>query len=266
MTEKVPIIIQARVNSTRLRNKVLLEINEKPLIEYVVNQISAAMLVDYCIIATSTNSKDDKIVDFCERKKIRCFRGSEEDVLDRYYKCAKHFNCKTIIRISADSPLIDPNVIDEIITKFQNNKFDYVSNNISYNDGQWEESFCDYPQGMVVEITSFQILETAWKNAIKKSEREHVFPYVQSHSEMFNITNVKNNTKLSQIRCTVDKKEDFEFIKKIIEKMKNEKIIKIKDICEIVKNEPDLLKINSKVDPFEGYKKSQMLDDLKDIQ
>ena len=131
MTEKFPVIVQARVNSTRLPNKVLLEINNKPLIEYVIDQISAAKLVDYCIIATSINPKDDKIINFCEKKKIKYFRGSEEDVLDRYYNCAKHYDCKIIIRISADSPLIDPDVIDEVIMKFQNSKFDYVSNNIS---------------------------------------------------------------------------------------------------------------------------------------
>ena len=113
MTEKVPIIIQARVNSTRLPNKVLLEINGKPLIEHVINQISAAKMVDYCIVATSTNPKDDKIVDFCERKKIRYFRGSEEDVLDRYYQSAKKYQANTIVRLTSDCPLIDPKLIDQ---------------------------------------------------------------------------------------------------------------------------------------------------------
>jgi spore coat polysaccharide biosynthesis protein SpsF len=255
------VIIQARMGSSRLPGKVLLKINKKPMLHYVLKQTKSAKHVDDFIIATSTNSDDEPIVEYCKENNIKYFRGSEENVLDRYYQCAKKYNLDTIIRITSDCPLIDPNVIDLIFSKFENNSFDYVSNNIEKTQGKWFDSECNFPQGMTVEICKFHALEKAWNEAKKPSEYEHVFPYVQFHPELFKISNIVNSTNLSNIRCTVDRIDDLNFIKEIINRFsENKNFLNIEDIVKIVDQEPELLKINSHIPFDEGIKKSYSKD------
>lgn len=250
-------IIQARMGSSRLPEKVLLKINEKPMLYYVLKQTKSSKYVDDVIIATSTNSDDDPIIKFCKENNIKYFRGSEENVLDRYYQCAKKYNLDPIIRITSDCPLIDPNVIDLVFSKFENNTFDYVSNNIAKINGKWFDSECNFPQGMTVEISTFYALEKAWKEAKKPSEYEHVFPYIQFNPEIFKIQNVTYFEDLSNIRCTVDRKEDLEFVQEIYKRIpKNINYVKIKDIKEIINKNPELLDINSHISFDEGWKKS----------
>jgi len=250
-------IIQARMGSNRLPEKVLLKINNKPMLSYVINQTKSSKLIDDVIIATTTNTIDDVIVDYCDINKIQFFRGSEQNVLDRYYQCSKKYNLNPIIRITADCPLIDPNVIDSVISNFENNSFDYVSNNIIKNNNTWHDSECNFPQGMTVEVSSFNALETAWKEAKKPSELEHVFPYVQFNPKIFKISNVIFNKNLSHIRCTVDRNEDLLFIKEIINRIpKNHDIVTMEDIIKIINMKPELLKINSDIPFDEGIKRS----------
>jgi len=135
--------------------------------------------------------------------------------------------------------------------------FDYVSNNIEKKNNLWINSLCNFPQGMVVEVSSFKILEKAWKDAKKLSEREHVFPYVQFNPKKFSRKNVINSNDLSFIRCTVDQKSDLIFIKELIKKLKiKNQIVHISDILKIVKDNPDLLQINNHISFDEGYKRS----------
>lgn len=250
-------IIQARMNSTRLANKALLKIGEQPMLYHVVKQTKASKLVKDVIIATTKSPKDKKIVKFCEKHNLRYFCGSNNDVLDRYYKCAKKFSCDPIIRISSDCPFIDPKVIDQVISKFQKNSYDYVSNNLEKKNGKWKNSTCNFPQGMVVEICNYNTLEKAWNRAKKPSEREHVFPYVQFNARQFRISNILYKKDLSFIRCTVDKKEDLKFVREMWKRIpKSKKIIQINDILKIIKKEPNLVEINNKTDFDEGYKKS----------
>jgi spore coat polysaccharide biosynthesis protein SpsF (cytidylyltransferase family) len=248
------------MNSTRLPKKVLRNINGNPMLEYVIKQTLSSKLIKNVIIATTEKNDDLPIIKYCKKNNLMYYRGSSDDLLDRYYKCAKKFKCKTIIRITSDCPLIDPKIIDEILKKFLNNSYDYISNNIEKIDGKWENATCNFPQGMTVEVSSFEALEKAWKKAKKPSEREHVFPYIQFNSELFKISNVKMKNDFSHIRCTVDKSNDLKFVRKIYEKMKNEKIVTIKDIIKIIDENPKLIEINSNTKFDEGYQKSLIID------
>lgn len=261
MTQKFTAIIQARMSSTRLPNKALLKIGDKPMLYHVINQTIASKFVNDVIIATTTSPKDKKIVNFCIKNNLKYFRGSNNDVLDRYYKCAKKFSCDPIVRISSDCPFIDPLVIDKTISKFLKNSYDYVGNNLDKKNNKWKNSTCKFPQGMVIEICKFGVLKKAWEQSKKPSEREHVFPYVQFNPKIFKVSNIKNKNDFSFIRCTVDHKQDLKFVREIWKRMpKSRKIFHIKDILKIIKKEPELLKINNKIAFDEGYQRSRKKD------
>lgn len=248
------------MGSYRLPGKVMENIEGKPLLYHVIRQTLASKLIDKVIVATTISSQDKIIVNFCQENKIDFYRGSVDDVLDRYYKCAKKFRCNPIVRISADSPLIDPNMIDRVLKKFLKNSFDYVSNNMEKSNHKWIDSPCNFPVGTVVEVSTFKALETAWKKAKNTFEREHVFPYIQSHPEIFKISNVRSRKNLSHIRITVDKKNDLKFVREIYKRIsKRKNIIKISDLEKILDREPLLLKINKNIKFDDGYKKSLLM-------
>ena len=251
------------MSSSRLPKKVLRKIKKKPMLYYVIKQVLASNTIDEVIIATTKEKIDDSIVDYCKQNKIKVFRGSKLDLLDRYYKCAKKYHCDPIIRITSDCPLIDPNVIDKVCKKFEKNLFDYVANNFEKIHGKWNNSTCNYPQGMTVEISSFKVLEKAWYEARKPSEREHVFPYIQFNPKLFRVSNLKMRKNLSHIRCTVDRLNDFKFIRIIYEKINDTQIITIKDILKIIEKEPELILMNNNIPFDEGYKKSLLGDEKK---
>ncbi len=254
---KITAIIQARMSSTRLPEKVLLEIENKPMLHHVIKQVTSSKIIKEVIIATTTQREDDVIVKYCKKNRVKCFRGSKKDLLDRYYQCAKKFGCDPIVRITSDCPLIDPTVIDKAVRKFLNSSYDYVANNLEKIDGKWQNATCNFPQGMTVEVSSFKVLEKAWKEAKKPSEREHVFPYVQFNPKLFRVSNLKNKADLSFIRCTVDRKDDLSFVREIFKRVsKQRKFVSIKDILKIVTKEPNLVKINNKIPFDEGYRKS----------
>lgn len=256
-------IIQARMDSTRLPGKVMMTIEKNPLLYYVIKQTLASRLIDDVIIATTTSSSDKIIRDYCKKNNFTYFVGSNNDVLDRYYQCAKKFHCNPIVRISADSPLIDPTIINQVVSKFLNNSYDFVSNNIEKINSNWEHSTCNYPIGTVVEVCSFNCLKQVWKNSKLKSEREHVFPYIQSNHKSFRLSNVKSRKNLSHIRITVDKKNDLKFVREIFSHLpKNKKRFTIKDIEKIITSNPNLLKINNNIKFDEGYQKSLKKDNL----
>lgn len=256
MYPKIDVIIQARMNSKRLPNKALLKIGDKPMLHHVVKQTQASKYVNNVIIATTRSEKDKKIINFCKKNGLKYFCGSSNNVLDRYYKCASLYSCDPVIRISSDCPFIDPNVIDKIILKFFKNSYHYVSNNLDKVNNKWQNSTCNFPQGMVVEICKFKTLEKVWKESTKPSEKEHVFPYLQFNSK-FTKSNIKNKKDLSFIRCTVDKSEDLSFMNEIWKRLpKPKKIIHIDDLEKIINNEPNLVKLNNQIDFDEGYKKS----------
>ena len=219
MTKKIISIIQARIGSNRLPKKVLKKIGDKTMLEHVINQANNSKLVDDIIVATTDSKLDDKIEKFCRQHNQKCFRGSENDVLDRYYQCAKKYGASIIVRITSDCPFIDPGIIDDAIHKFLNGHVDYLGNNIAKKNGKWDNHTCGYPQGNTVEVCSFSALERAWMQAIKPSEREHVFPFIQFNPKIFKITNIKSAEDFSYIRCTVDRDVDLNFVRRIYEKI-----------------------------------------------
>ena len=230
-------IIQARMNSTRLPGKVLMNIDEKfPALFYTVEQLKNSKLLEKIVIATSSNQEDNDIEKFCRKYNIKCFRGSLENVLDRYYQCAKEFGITTIVRIPADKPLIDPEIVDEVIQKFKENSFDCVTN--------FQPS--TIPSGTEVEIFSFSALETAWKNASSAFDKEHVTPYIYKNKEQFKIFNVVNKEDLSNFRWALDYKEDLELIRKIVKKIEKRPIL-TRDIINLLNKEKELIKINQNV-------------------
>jgi spore coat polysaccharide biosynthesis protein SpsF (cytidylyltransferase family) len=242
-------IIQARMGSTRLPKKAMLHILGKPVLWHVVNRVSKARLIDGLIVATTINSEDDIIVEFCKSNNILVFRGSENDVLNRYYQCAKKYNIKDIVRITADCPLHDPNVIDVVIREYLRGNYDYACNTIEYS----------FPDGFDVEVFSVIALENAWKNAKLTSEREHVTPYIRKN-EKFRKKNVFSNKKYPLYRCSLDHPEDYEFIKRIYEGIGIE-MFYIDDVINYLREHQELLKINQHIKMNEGYLKSLREDD-----
>ena len=217
------VIIQARMGSTRLPGKILKKLNGITALECFLNQLSYSKSLDSIIIATTTKSQDDVIVNFAKDHKINYFRGSENDVLDRFYECSKKFSVKDIVRITSDCTLIDPTIIDEIVDYYLSNSFDYVSNSIDRS----------YPSGNDVEVFSFSSLENSWLNAKKSSEREHVTPYIYNNPEEFSISQIKYSTNLSHLHWTLDREEDLTLIKKIYNSI-DKRPIHLNDILELI--------------------------------
>lgn len=225
------------------------------MLEHVINQTKHSKFIDEIIIATTNSVDDDQIVKFCKTHHQKFFRGSENDVLDRYYQCGKKYNAGVIVRITSDCPLIDPDIIDLAIEKFLDCNVDYIGNNIEKKNGNWENDTCGYPQGNTVEVCSFSALEKAWSKAKKPSEREHVFPFIQFNPQIFNITNFRNTEDLSYIRCTVDRADDLIFVKNIYQKISRKKhVVKTADVVNIITKYPQLLTLNNRIPFDEGYK------------
>lgn len=231
------------MNSTRLLGKVMMLVDdETPIIEHVVKQLKQSKLCNQIVIATTTQNEDEKIVDFARKNEIPYFRGSIEDCLDRYYQCAKTFSSSIIVRITCDNPLIDPTLIDEAIMIFKSGDYDYVTN-------------CKprtFPQGTEVEVFSFNALKKAWNEAKKPSEREHVTPYFYNNPDKFRIFNITNQENISNLRWTVDRKEDLEFVRIVVSKIKKSPILMI-DILQLLKKEQHLKDINKNFIMDEGY-------------
>ena len=227
-------IVQARMGSSRLPGKTLLKIDDKnTVLEFGINQLTSSNLLDKIIVATTNLKSDDVIENFVKNMNVDVFRGKSNDVLDRYFQCAKHFSIDTIVRITGDNPLVDPTIIDNLIQKFTLNSYDYLSN----------AHVRTFPYGTEVEIFSFESLEQAWKNAILPSEREHVTPYFYNNSNLFNIHNEKQSNDISNLRWTVDREDDLFLVKSIVSKIIKRPIL-LGDILNLFSKEPKLFKIN----------------------
>jgi spore coat polysaccharide biosynthesis protein SpsF len=239
-------IIQARTNSKRLPKKILKIIdNNKNVLEYVINQVKNSTKIDKIVIATTEKVDDDIIINISKSNNCDYFRGSEKDVLDRYFNCAKRFNFDVIVRITSDCPLIDPEIIDKVLEKFLTEDYDYVTNTFPRT----------YPKGLDVEVFSFSVLERMWINAKLPSEREHVTQFILNHDE-FRIGNVEHENDLSQLRWTLDQKEDLEFLLNIIKGIDSRPIL-MNNILNLLEKNPELKEINSGIDPDQGIKKSK---------
>lgn len=243
----VCVIIQARMSSTRLPGKVLLDINGRPMLSYMIERVKASKRINKIIIATSTDSSDDKIEEFCNSESILCYRGNLLDVLDRYYEAALKVSCDVFVRLTADCPLIDPNIIDNVVYAFENGKYDYVANTCPPTG--------TFPDGMDVEVFSFRALEKAWKESIKPSEREHVTFYFWKNPDIFSTFRYDLNEDMSKYRLTVDYPKDFEVIKAIINDLytKNPAFC-MTDIINYMEENKNIVEINSEIEGNQGWK------------
>ena len=208
------LVTQARLGSTRLPNKVMLEINKKSLLEIHLERLKLAKEIDKIIVATTTNNSDELIYNKSIKLGFDSYRGSEENVLDRFYKAVKNYNPKWIVRVTSDCPLIDPILIDNVIKFVKKSDKDYGSNVLIEH----------FPDGQDIEVFKFSALKQAWEKAILKSELEHVTPYIRNNSdfygkEIFSSINFPCINNYSKIRMTVDEKKDFELIKVLVENL-----------------------------------------------
>ena len=248
---KVTVIIQARMASTRLPGKVMKEVLGKPLLSYLIERIRCCKGVKDIILATTLNPEDDSIATLGRNEGVKVFKGSENNVLERFHEAATMFGAMHIMRITADCPFIDPDFLYMLIKYYFAENPDYTNN-----------CTCPtLPDGLDAEIFNFETLDYAYKHALLPSELEHVTPYIQSHPEFFKILNWTHHDDLSHLRWTVDKPEDLEFVRQVIESIyPGNKNFRTKDILDLLYQRPELVKINADFTRNEGYLPSLEVD------
>ena len=239
-------IIQARMGSSRLPGKSMAEIEGRPMLWHVIQRVKRARMVDRVVVATSTAQADDAIEKMCREIGVSCHRGSENNVLDRYYHAAREEKAAQVVRITADCPLIDPELIDQVVRRFQIGDLDYASNAMVRT----------YPDGLDTEVFSFSALERAWYEATKDSEREHVTPYLRS--EKFRTANVENTMDFSRMhyRWTVDEQEDLDFVRAVYRALRGKENFLTQDVLQLLQDQPEIEKLNSQIISNCGYYKS----------
>ena len=238
-------IIQARTGSTRLPNKIFSKLNGYDLLYHVVNRLKPSKEINNIVIATTSSSKDNSVEKWCLENSISFYRGSEKNVLKRYYNAAKEFNADIIIRVTADDPFKDFRIIDKAIKILKENDYDFVCNN----------SPVSFPEGLDVEVLTMDSLSESFLNSKSSFEQEHVTQYIHRNKINFKIFNIKNNKDYSHYRWTIDTKEDYSFVREIYKHLFDENsIFTTEDIYEFLEKNPHLLKINNKVKKSVLYK------------
>jgi spore coat polysaccharide biosynthesis protein SpsF (cytidylyltransferase family) len=226
----------------------------RPILYHIIRRVQKAKRVSNIVVAT-TNKKEDrileKITNACD---ISIFYGSSEDVLDRYYQTAKCFNFSNIVRITADCPVIDPEILDNTINKFCTDSYDYVSNCITRT----------FPEGMSVEVFTFEALERCWLESVWMSEREHVTPYLWKNPSVFKLAELINNDgNLAHIRLTVDYPNDLELVRIIYRNLfPINPYFSMLNVIEFLRDNPNLLNINRNTSSIEWYRASLKKDQI----
>lgn len=229
-------IIQARMGSTRLPGKILADIEGYPMLWQVARRVQAAKTIEKIVIASTTERSDDIVEAFCHEHGLSCFRGSEKDVLDRYYQAAREYRADAVVRITSDCPLIDPEIIDRTVRAFLEESPDYGSNSIVRS----------FPRGLDVEVMSFDALEVAWREAAQDYQRVHVTPYLYENPERFKILSLTADNDYSTHRWTVDAPEDLEFVRAVYSRFEDE-IFLFKEVLRLLEVEPDLADLNRSI-------------------
>jgi spore coat polysaccharide biosynthesis protein SpsF len=262
-------IIQARMGSSRLPGKVLLDIAGKPMLRWVIERTRLAKTIDQVVVATTTEPFDNPVVGLCASLGYACYRGSLYDVLDRYYQAARQFQARNIVRITADCPLIDPQVVDRTVDAFfgqtskddivlsdpdpaftpKNQKskiknltsYDFVANRLP---SPWGRT---YPIGLDTEVCTFVALETAWNEARAKHQREHVMPFFYENLQRFRVLLVNHPENFGTLRWTVDTAEDLETLRQITSRFPGRDDFSWLEVLELYQREPELAQINAQV-------------------
>lgn len=234
------IIVQARMSSTRLPGKVLKTVLGKPLLEYQIERLQHVQNADDVVVATTINPADDPIVEFCQASQTQFYRGSEDDVLSRYYGAAQQFKADTVVRVTSDCPLIDPKVVEQVIRTYLQDfpSYDYVSNCLSRT----------YPRGMDTEVFSMQLLREIDQAATAQADREHVTPFIYHHPHSYKLGEVRYFDDQSHHRWTVDTTEDFMLVCQMLEnlypRLPN---FSLEDCLELHRQNPEWVNINSEI-------------------
>jgi spore coat polysaccharide biosynthesis protein SpsF len=258
-------IIQARMGSTRLPGKVLLDLEGRPMLIWVVERTRRAASIDSVVVATTSEPADDPIMELCRRVGIQFYRGSQFDVLDRYYQTARKFGAQTIVRVTADCPLIDPQVIDRTVDAFfgRTTGFDYqlhYENSVLQSPGIAEDHPYDfaanrlpppfgrtYPIGLDTEVCSFDALELAWKEATEKHQREHVMPFFYDNLERFRVLLVNHEQDYGSLRWTVDTPQDLDLVRRIFSAFPGRDDFSWLEVLKLFEQQPELALINAQI-------------------
>ncbi|MBN2547569.1 MAG: glycosyltransferase family protein [Anaerolineales bacterium] len=270
---RIVAIIQARMSSSRLPGKVLQDLGGKSMLERVVERTRRASLINAVAVATTTDPSDEAIAELCATQGYPCYRGSLQDVLDRYYQAARSFNAEVIVRITADCPVIDPQLIDRTILAFFGQvepqdqvlssprpedtcspsaaryplpAFDFAANRLPPPYGR------TYPIGLDTEVCSFEALECAWEEASQTYQREHVMPYIYDHQERFRILLINHAPPGSPgdygaLRWTVDEPNDLVLVRQIFTAFGNQDSFTWLEVLDLFKRHPELAEINAQV-------------------
>ncbi len=230
-------IIQAHMGSTRLPGKVLADIHGRTMIARVVERTRRSRRVEDVVLAATTHPQDAPLLEEATRLGVSVFRGSEQDVLDRYVRCAQESNADPVVRITSDCPLLDPELVDRVVDAFRSSPCDYASNLLDRT----------YPQGLDVEVVSGQALERAWREAREPWERVHVTPYINRHPDRFRLVGVRAEADFSRFRWTVDTSEDLAFVREVYARMAPRTDFGWKEVLALLGREPELLEINRHV-------------------
>lgn len=249
------VLLQARFSSTRLPGKVLKMILGKPMLFLEIERIQRSRAIDKLIVATSAEKEDDGIESMCRGSGVECYRGSLNDVLDRFYQAALPYKPNHVMRLTGDCPLIDPVVIDATIDFYLKGEYDYVSNAMAPDE--------TFPDGLDTEIFTYDALVTAWQEAVLPSHREHVTQFIIKNPAHFLLGHYRSKEDLNHLRLTVDEPEDFELVKQIYEELYSVRpAFGIQDILQLLERRPELLKINSHIARNAGFKKALLADQL----
>lgn len=234
---KVVAIVQARMGSIRLPGKVLSDLGGKSMLARVVERLRRTRLITEVLVATTDTAADDIIVAECRKRSVPVSRGDQKDVLDRYFRAAQLAKAEVVVRITADCPLIDPEITDKTIAGFLEAGPDYASNVLKRT----------YPRGLDTEVMSVATLELAWRQARKPYEREHVTPYIYEHPDEFKLSSVTGEEDHGAHRWTVDTPEDLEFVRAVYERFAPDDTFSWRDVLDLLQREPELVELNRSV-------------------
>lgn len=242
---KTTAIIQARMGSSRLPGKVLLPLAGRPVIDHVVERASAARRIEQVVVATTDRATDDPLAAHLESRGIPCFRGGEADVLDRYVRCMRQFDAGPVVRITADCPMLDPQLVDAVIEGFVHGGYDLYG------------LAGEFPDGLDCVVFSRQALETAWSEARLPSEREHVGPYIENHPERFRVGGHAPFKGLGHLRWTLDEPRDHEFLAQVFDALyRPGEPFGCHEVLSFLEGHPEITAINAGIVRNEGYLKS----------
>lgn len=237
MNYNITAIIQARMGSTRLPGKVLRKLEDRTVLGHVITRCLAVPSINDVVVATSNLERDNAIAVEAELNGVQCYRGSENDVLSRYYEASQIAKSDVVVRVTSDCPLMDPLITEQLIQSFLSGSFDYARIKLANN----------YPRGLDSEVFTSKALKLAYDQAITDYEREHVTPYIYNHPERFRLFSMENKLDESSYRLTLDTPEDWELISKIYQEVYIGEIFGWQDVLNVLRQYPEWVKINAEV-------------------